>query len=382
VVRGGFGVAYNRLGNTVWSDEKLDAPQFAHASANIDNGVPMVYSLGPNYTPNPAFGTGLDANGGIKGARVDLRLVDPQATTPYTYNWFLGMQRDLGKHFVLDVNYIGSSSHNWMSADGPTSENYNRYAGDMADGILNRLNPSFGVINFNESRIGAKYSGLTVQLQRRMYKGLSFQAAYTFGKGTDTATSAQELTRPDLEKGPTNYDVRHRFAGNFMLEIPSPSQDPVLKRILGGWQLNGATIYQTGLPFSVVSSRLDSNLDGTYRDRPNTPSWGDSKSGLSNDDYLNGIFKASDFPLPAAGQLGTLGRNTFRGPRYFATDLSLFKNIALVKETKLQLRFEVFNAFNTTNLNNPNNNLTSSVFGKSTSAKPPRIVQLGAKLIF
>jgi len=90
--------------------------------------------------------------------------------------------------------------------------------------------------------------------------------------------------------------------------------------------------------------------------------------------------------LPAAGQLGTLGRNTFRGPRYFSTDLSLFKNIKfpwfVSKEATLQLRAEAFNVFNTRNLNNPSGNLASSAFGKSTWAKTPRVVQLGVKLIF
>jgi hypothetical protein len=117
------------------------------------------------------------------------------------------------------------------------------------------------------------------------------------------------------------------------------------------------------------------------------PSWGASKSGLSNDDYLKGIFSASDFPAPGSGQLvGTLGRNTFRGPRYFNTDLSLLKNVEFPwfgsRNAAIQLRLEAFNVFNTTNLNNPSSDMSDPAFGTSGWAKPARIVQLGAKLIF
>ena len=95
VVRGGGGLSYNRINNTVWSDEKFNPPQFASAAAGIQSGVPMLYSLGPNYPNNPALGRGTDANGGIIGARVNLRVVDPATVTPYAYNWFGGVQYEL-----------------------------------------------------------------------------------------------------------------------------------------------------------------------------------------------------------------------------------------------------------------------------------------------
>ena len=103
--------------------------------------------------------------------------------------------------------------------------------------------------------------------------------------------------------------------------IPGP-QEGALAAVLGGWQLAGMLLAQSGTPFSVVcngrsftpirdasgaivgNSGCDYNADGAGNDRPNVPTFGDSLSGLSNDDYLTGIFKASDFPTPAPGCRG------------------------------------------------------------------------------
>jgi len=166
-------------------------------------------------------------------------------------------------------------------------------------------------------------------------------------------------------------------------------------------------IAQTGTPFTVFcgqpfgpmrdasgrivgNSGCDYNADGTNNDRPNIPTFGDTKSGLSNDDFLNGIFKASDFPAPGLGQRGNLGRNTFRGPRYFNVDLSLIKSFRIPWFTStggneganLQLRLEGFNVFNTLNLTNPVNDMSSPLFGKSVSALPARSFQLAGRLSF
>ena len=83
VVRAGGGLTYNRINNTVWSDERLNPPFFANAFATVQDGIPILYTLGPNYPPNPALSRGLDENGGLRGARIDLRVIDPETTLPY-----------------------------------------------------------------------------------------------------------------------------------------------------------------------------------------------------------------------------------------------------------------------------------------------------------
>src|SRR5207244_3331615 len=146
--------------------------------------------------------------------------------------------------------------------------------------------------------------------------------------------------RPDAfgpasqDEGPSDFDIRHKVSVSLNWRIPGPAGG-VAKEIAGGWQLASVLIAQSGTPFTVVcngtsfspifdtsgrivgNSGCDYNADGTRSDRPNVPSFGSSLSGLTNDNFLAGIFKASDFPTPAPGTQGNLGRNTFRGPRYF-----------------------------------------------------------------
>lgn len=396
VVRAGAGMSYNRINNTVWSDEKLNPPSFANAFATVQDGVPILYTLGPNYPENPALGRGLDERGGIRGSRIDLRVIDPFVTLPYSYNWFAGVQRQLPWKFVLEANYIGTAGRNFMSTDGPGGEDYNRFAGDLLDGVRNRFNPSFGLIGLAESRLSSEYHGFTLQLNRRFSDGLSLQTAYTLGNAKDYPANAEEVTNLARDYGNAAYDVRHKLAMNVIYRIPYEPKNALLRNTVGGWQLNTVTIWQSGQPFNVTCNApyptCDFNADGNNADRPNTPSFGTNLSGISNEQWLAGGLQISDFPLPTGGALGTLPRNAFYGPGYFSTDLSLFKNVTVPlfgnRAQTFQFRVEAYNVFNTLNLNNPNSNTAATNFGVVTAVRAPaglpgaRLVQLGVKFMF
>lgn len=103
---------------------------------------------------------------------------------------------------------------------------------------------------------------------------------------------------------------------------------------------------------------------------------------FSQSDFLNGLFDASVFPRPAPGQDGTLGRNTFRGPRYATIDFALSRSFTVRGEKQLQFRLDAYNAFNTVNLFLPNADLSLSNFGKSTQAFEARTLQGGLRFIF
>jgi hypothetical protein len=392
VIRGGAGLSYNRINNTAFSDERLNPPQFASASTTVqDPSVAILYTLGPDYPPNPALGRGLDENGGIRGSRVALRVVDPALTLPYVYNWFAGVQRQLPWDFVVDVNYIGSRSYDLLGGDGPTSQNYNRVAGDLLDGVLNRLNPSFGTVDITESRIEARYHGITLQLNRRFKRGLAFQTAYTFGKAEDFAGNAQEVTDPGREEGDADHDVRHVVKVNAIWEIPYKPSSRALQYLASGWQLNAITVFQTGGPFSVVCGlpypQCDFNADGQSGERVNVTST--DLGDPSQEEWLAGVLTSADYTLPARGTLATQQRNAFRGPSYINTDLSLFKNLPVPwvngRSATVQVRIEAFNLFDTAHLANPQTAVNNSLFGRVTGLRggtQPRVIQLGGKLIF
>jgi len=409
-IRGGLGRSYDRMSNQIWDSEHLNLPGFAITTALAsDPAVRPVFGLGRNREmpydyPRPAGLTGgLNQFGGLTNGRGLVHVVDPDFENMYLDNWFLGVQRSLGKTMAVEADYIGSRSRNaYRKFD------INRFNGDMLDGRFDGILPGFAGINYTESTDQGHFHGGTVALKVNR-TALKFGAAYTFGKATDYSSSFSAAARPDAygppeqDKGPADFDVRQKLALSANWLIPGP-KGGVLEALAGGWQLAGVMIAQTGTPFSVVcnnrgfipirnaagaivgNSGCDFNADNfTGNDRPNVPTFGDSKSGLSNDDFLNGIFTAADFPIPAPGQPGTLGRNTFRGPRYFNVDLML----ARVVRTPwaggggdLQLRLETFNLFNTLNLSNPDNNMINATFGRSTSAQPGRIVQFSTRFSF
>ena len=235
-------------------------------------------------------------------------------------------------------------------------------------------------------------------MNRRFKQGLAFQVAYTLGKAEDTAGNAQDLSQPGLEKGPANHDVRHALKMNAIWQIPFSSDVKALTYLLDGWQVNAITIFQSGNPFSVICAlpypQCDFNADGqTFNDRVNV-----TRTDLGNpsqSEWLQGVLTAADYTLPARGTLASQPRNAFRGPSYFNTDLSLFKNVSIPGMhgggATVQLRLEAFNVFNkahlimTNDTVNPFIQTNNPLFGRVTSLRTgtlPRVIQLGAKLIF
>jgi hypothetical protein len=407
-IRGGLGRFYERMSNQIWDSEHQNLPGFGSASVTIFQPVRPLFSLGSG-APEPPYGytypsglaAGVNQYGGLLTGTGAVHVVDGDIGTMYLDNWFLGVQRGLGRTMVVEANYIGSRGRNMY-----VKRDINRYAGDLLDGRLDRILPGFSSIGYTDATDESHYHGLALGFKINR-SDLALGAAYTLGKAIDRSSSATPPQRPDAygppdqDEGPSDFDVRHKLALSLNWKIPGPGSGTA-KTLLGGWQLGGVLVGQSGTPYSVVCTRgfvavrnaagqvignsgCDYNADGTNYDRPNVPSFGDSKDG-SNDDFVNGIFKASDFPVPGLGQNGTLGRNTFRGPRYFNVDLALIKGFRVPWVTgsgaDVQLRLEAFNAFDNVNLFNPVNNLSDPLFGRSTTALPGRIIQFSARFAF
>ena len=409
-IRGGVGRFYERMSNQIWDGEHQNLPGYGSTSVSIFQAVQPRFALGT--TPTPPYGypypvgltSGVNEYGGLLTGTGAVQVVDRDIVGMYLDNWFLGVQRGIGRFVVVEANYIGSRGRNMY-----IKRDINRFTGDLLDGRLDRILPGFSGINYTDATDESHYNGvaLAVKVNRT---DVNLGVAYTLGKAVDRfslstpgGASAPVDAHASLEEneGPSDFDIRHKVAVSLNWKLPGPASGAA-KAILGGWQLGGVLLAQSGSPYTVFCGQgfvpvrnaagvivgnngCDYNADGTSNDRPNTASFGDSRSG-SNDDFLAGIFTAADFPAPGLGQLGTLGRNTFTGPRYFNVDLALIKSIRVPGITSsgadLQLRFEAFNAFNTLNLNNPVNNLSDPLFGRSTSALSGRIVQVSARFAF
>jgi hypothetical protein len=305
---------------------------------------------------------------------------------------------------VVEAAYIGSVGRKLYQ-----EYDVNRVNGDLLDGRLDRLNPNFGVIGYAQANGNSSYHGATVSVKKRFTQGLDFQVGYTYGKAIDTSSSFGrglnifDPLRLYLNRGRADFDVRHKVASSIVYDIPSPR---FLDKLFGGWQIGAITILQSGPPFTVTCSSsfqpvrdasgkiigndgCDFNADGRSDDPLNAPAFGNTKTGLSRSDYMfpNRIFQASDFPSPALGVLGNLGRNTFPSPGYANTDFVLAKKTKipwfLGKEgANLLFRAEFFNLFNRVNLVPPVGDTSSPDFGRSTSAFGARNAQFGLKIEF
>ncbi len=259
-------------------------------------------------------------------------------------------------------------------------------------------------------------------MSKRFAKGWALTGDYTFAKSIDltstwcrglTSNGLQEGYSTDaskiyLDRGRSTFDARHRFVLNGIWELPVfARRRALLQNLFGEWQINGILALQSGQPFTPFDQRSfpaggDYNGDGWINDRPNTPGVGNTVSSVRSD-WVNpgaGPFripttnpdgipgtdeKIAFFGKPEPGTDGTLGRNTYEGPGFVNLDFSLFKNFkitAINEQSMLQLRLEVFNAFNRVNFGQPVNGLSSSLFGRSTWAFDARQIQFGLKFIF
>jgi len=411
-VRGGYGIMYERLFNNSITNIRFNPPFYSFTVASpvfvaAHAGLPIVYGpTNPDGTrrnepiritepnTNPGVADDLGIVGNIIGwnaafgtSQQSLRVPDPFGHDTYSHNWFVGTQLELVGGTVLEANYIGNVGRNLGRI-----VDYNTVRGDLFDGVLNRLNPGFGGINFRAMIARSRYHGLQLQLNKRYARGFTGQISYTLGKAWDDGSDVQVGGTPvdaralELEWGATDFDVRHRLVGNWLWELPFlKDRGGLTGALLGGWQINGITQYQTGFPFNVNTNaaypRGDFNGDGVRNDRPNAPSFGTELPDNSNDAFIRGVFAASDFPQTGF-VLGNLPRNAYYGPRFLSTDLSLFKNFRVRDDWKIQFRAEAFNAFNNVNLRRPEGNLANPNFGRSTQAFAAREIQFALKFIF
>jgi hypothetical protein len=255
-----------------------------------------------------------------------------------------------------------------------------------------------------ETSVNSSYDGLQISLKHNATHGLTFITNYTWahsldyrstwhalssaGSATDSnpygeAGYSMDPNNIALEHGSSLFDIRHRVVAAASWDLPwMKGRNDFAGKILGGWQVNPNVSLQTGFPYTV-GCHCDLNGDGIKSDRPNAPSWGNSKS-FTHQQFEDGALSAfgGDFASPTYGTNGTLGRNTFRGPGIAEYDFSLFKMFAISERFKLQFRGEMFNVFNHANLTPPVANLASSSFGLVQSAADPREIQFGLKLLF
>nr|MBA3320199.1 hypothetical protein [Pyrinomonadaceae bacterium] len=184
----------------------------------------------------------------------------------------------------------------------------------------------------------------------------------------------------DSERGPANFDVRHRFAYNFIYSLPTfNDRSRAYRTLLGGLQIAGLGSFQTGQPFTV-NSIFDVNLDGNLTDRL------DSTTGITRTGDRRQPLQLTGDPvglLAPVGQDGDVGRNSFRAGNFLELDFAVIKNFRFTESQNFIFRMDVFNATNRANFGIPVRYIEAPSFGQATNTVTPgRRVQFALKYSF
>jgi len=363
--------------------------------------------------------------------------------SPYSQQWSLDVQRQFGGTWLADVGYYGSNGIHlpgFEEFNQPTVASYLNctaatpcFAGPGANtaactvaggcavtitGPINNTGNSnklavlrpftgYGPGLFFVDLFTSNYHSLQTQLQKRFSGNSLVNVSYTWSHGlttdpTDRTTGGANIPQVTGDfsgnYGPTVADRRHVLTANFVWDLPwLRSQHGVAGHILGGWEISGIQTFQTGLPLTAVLGNgtcfgtgvgcNDPTGSGCLLGaspvgcRPNQI--GNPNSGAPH--TITSWFNAAAFAPPSTTQTTetTERPGAIRGPGFWRTDLSLFKNIKFTERLNGQFRWETFNTFNHTNpICCGSTNMISTLFNQVTTTRDPRIMQLGMKLNF
>jgi hypothetical protein len=385
VIRAGYGVYYDQSPLAPGEALYFNAPYFDFNLFFPLPGLPLTVN-----NPFPSFFPFSLPDSALAIQR-DLR-------TAYMQHWSASVQHQLGRRRVLEVAYVGSKGTKLLS-----SRDINQpLPSVLPQGLpfVPRPNPFFDDITQIESRANSRYDSLQIRLQQRLDFGLALLGSYTWSKSEDDASNffssagdpnfPQDSNNLRPEHGPSNFDTPHRFSLSYSYDLPFGkgkryfSDHGWVSSILSGWQTLGIVTLQSGRPFTVaLLPEIDNSGTGRSvlgfgaNDRPNLAG-NPNLSARTADRWFN----TGAFVFPAPGTFGNAGRNIMRGPGFENVNASLVKNTSLTERLNLQFRAEAFNLFNHPNLNLPDNFLGSPTFGRISSARDPRHIQFGVKLLF
>ncbi len=376
-------------------------------------------------TPQIIYGTmdtllAVGAQGAFSNRPSNVFGIERDAKTPKSYNYSVGVQREVGWGTVIDVTYAGFQMRNAeMSTNINTIPDGARFL-DVNPQNADPRNPTTAKPNeflrpfagYQEiivrSHFGtAHYNALQVQLNRRYIRGLQFAVAYTLAKTVSDGTNYLP-TRPGAawNVGPDGSTQFHNFILNYTWDVPNGSRlwNNILTRgLLDGWQVSGDTAVVSGDWSGVTISTTDNfdftggdggtggDVNGVRTVRPRVTGDGLCSSDCDPTPGTPGnYFNVGAFSRPnGRGDIGDAPRTFFRLPKIVNSNISAFKNFT-VGGKRLQFRWEMYNVFNQVNWSAINSNAqfnaagqqVNANFGKATSARDPRIMQGALRFTF
>ncbi len=369
VIRGGYGLYFDQpVTNSVTG--LGSNPPFARSLQFTD--------ADPVAPPNISLSNPFSFPGGgpppVLPAAVARNLV-----SAYVEQYNLNIQHERW-NTVWQVGYVGSAGRHL------------RITRDINQGVGGvRPVTGFGAINLQESSSRSNYNGLWASANRRLARGLTFTASYTFSKSIDLNSVSssnpqiQNANNLNAEKALSDFDARHRFVTSGIYQLPFHSDSAAGKRLVDGWSLAGIFNYQSGNPFSPIISTLRSG-SGNLFDRPDIVP---GQAIALDNPTPNLWFNTGAFVLNPAGRFGNAGRNIITSPDFRNLDLAVLKNIPIHERMSVQFRSEFFNISNHPNFGQPGNVVGTGTFGVISATRSvrgdlgsSRQIEFALKLLF
>ncbi len=405
VIRAGLGRSYDIgvFGSLFGHSVTQNLPVLSAQELDSANNYESVFTLaqGP---PAPVFPE-IPANGRfpLPAGVFAFALPDKQRLpTVDAYNVMI--QHQLTETMSVEAGYVGNKGTHVFAGDGPdfnvntpTVEGFGTLSQDQRKPYFDKFGWTQSISYFCNCADN-RYDSLQTKLNKRFTDDYSILAHYTWQRALQDSGD-YFIHDATVNRGPGDWDRTHNFVFTQLAQIPygrgerwGSNIPGWANALLGGWSINSATTIQSGLPFTP-----------TYRDCGEDRDTGPCRPDLVGDvEILGGQERyfdvtpigeaGSPYARPAVGTFGNIGRNTLRGPGYWRTDASLFKEFAVTEGTRVQFRAEVFNLFNHVNLGQPDveiglaTNLNPNA-GRITQtaysgADTMRNVQFALKIIF
>ncbi len=409
VIRSGYGVSYvhfNRLGG-----ENLlgyNGPSIVNLTINQQPSQPLC--TGDNFRncfrlTQQGYPAGLVNPANFSTATTRTNYTPAGYRTSYVQSWHMTVQRQLAKHLVLDIAYVGNKGTGLMILADYNQANPN---GPGQNIVLAQRRPIQGFDNIQISYGGghSTYHSMQWKVEKRYAQGLYFLNSFTWSKALDNASGHLEAFNNDNsranyrnlagEKGLGSYNQPYNNTTTVVWELPygkgrrwGSSANAVANGVLGGWRVTGINTLTAGQPVNISygppTAFQVSTLAPTYR--PNYTGGSLYSAERSATNYFNKaafIAPSTATPNDASSPFGNLGRNVAVTNGISNLDFGLHKEFPLMREgMRIEFRSEFFNLFNKTNLGAPSANVLAGNFGTITGlASPARQIQFALKLVF
>jgi hypothetical protein len=362
VIRLGYGRSFDigtfgsLFGHTVTQNLPVLSAQFLSTDS-----FQSVFNLGQG--PSPPVFPAVPANGRLPlpdGIRASARPF--KMRLPTLDAWNVTVQHRLARNTFIEAAYVGNKGTHVFPGFG-TIYNANQPVSlpGVPDALRRPFFSRFGWtqdLNYNGNDADNRYNALQTKFETR-FSGLNILSHYTLSSAKNN-DSDYFIHNRSLGRGPADQDRKHVFVFSEVWELPfghgkrflgnSPRGADLL---FGGWQLNSITTWMSGLPFTPTVSFGTSCSVNSGPCRPDRVGDPDLDHSSRDGWFAVGIGPGTSWAQAALGKHGDAGRNSLRGPSFFQTDLSVFKNFKITEAMNLEFRAEGFNILNQVNLGLP-----------------------------